>query len=385
MRLIKVAVDASRVRSGGGVAHLLGILSIADPKDFGIEEIHVWAYKKLLDLLPDHQWLIKHHPAELEKSLLHQSWWQGMQLSHEIKQAGCDILFSVDASTFCRFKPMIVLNQNMLAYDQGVLALFGWGKDRIQQTLMYLVQKRAFRFATASIFLTQHAAKQVQRRVGSLTRTVCIPHGVAEIFKQISAQASWPEQGERPIRCLYVSPVFEYKHQTEVVQAVKILRDQGLDIELTLAGGGGRRALKLLNQLLAQVDPDRRFVKLIEFIPNSDIAKLVACVDVFVFASSCETFGIALLEAMTVGLPIACSSRSSLPETLQDGGEYFDPQDPQIIARAIEKLITHPEKRLQCSLIAKELASHYSWQRCARETWSFIAQSHQATSGLTLK
>jgi glycosyltransferase involved in cell wall biosynthesis len=385
MRLIKVAVDASRVRSGGGVAHLLGILSIADPKDFGIEEIHVWAYKKLLDLLPDHEWLIKHNPAELEKSLLHQSWWQGRRLSHEIKQAGCDILFSADASTFCRFKPMVVLNQNMLAYDQGVLALFGWGKDRIQQTLMYLVQKRAFRFATASIFLTQHAAKQVQRRVGSLTRTVCIPHGVAEIFKRTSAQASWPEQGERPIRCLYVSPVFEYKHQTEVVQAVKILRDRGLEIELTLAGGGGRRALKLLNQLLAQVDPDRRFVKLIEFIPNSHIAELVACADVFVFASSCETFGIALLEAMTVGLPIACSSRSSLPETLQDGGEYFDPQDPQIIARAIEKLITHPERRLQYSLRAKELASHYSWQRCANETWSFIAQSHQATSGLTLK
>jgi glycosyltransferase involved in cell wall biosynthesis len=385
MHLIKVAVDASRVRSGGGVAHLLGILSIADPTEFGIEEIHVWAYKKLLDFLPDHKWLIKHHPAELEQSLLHQSWWQGMRLGHEIKQAGCHVLFSADASTFCRFRPMVVLNQNMLAYDQGVLALFGWGKDRIQQTLMYLVQKRAFRFATASIFLTQHAAKQVQRRVGSLSRTACIPHGVAEVFKQTSAQASWPEPCERPIRCLYVSPVFEYKHQTEVVQAVKILRDKGIEIELTLVGGGGQRALRLLDQLLTQVDPDRRFIKLIEFIPNSNIAELVTRADVFVFASSCETFGIALLEAMTVGLPIACSSRSSLPETLQDGGEYFDPQEPQTIARAIEQLITDPQKRERYSLRAKELAGNYSWQRCASETWRFVVQSYQAASGLTLK
>ena len=380
MRRIKVAVDASRVRSGGGVAHLLGILSIADPKEFGIEQIHVWAYKKLLDLLPDYDWLIKHNPAALEQSLLHQSWWQGMQLSDEIKQAGCDILFSADVSTFCRFKPMVVLNQNMLAYDQGVLALFGWGKDRFQQTLMYLVQKKAFRFATASIFLTQHAAKQVQRRVGALSRTVCIPHGVAEVFKQTSAQAAWPIAGERPIRCLYVSPVFEYKHQNEVVLAVKTLRDQDLDIEITLAGGGGQRALKILDQLLSQVDPQRDFVKLIEFIPNSNVASLIAEADIFIFASSCETFGIALLEAMTIGVPIACSNRSSLPETLQDGGEYFDPQDSESIARAIDSLVRDPERRFQLANRARALAKNYSWSRCAQETWSFISQTHSITS-----
>jgi hypothetical protein len=41
---IKVALDASRVRSGGGVAHILGILDIPTPMEFGIEEIHIWAY-----------------------------------------------------------------------------------------------------------------------------------------------------------------------------------------------------------------------------------------------------------------------------------------------------------------------------------------------------
>ena len=40
---LRVAVDASRVRSGGGVAHLVGILDIDEPAIFGIKEIHVWA------------------------------------------------------------------------------------------------------------------------------------------------------------------------------------------------------------------------------------------------------------------------------------------------------------------------------------------------------
>lgn len=377
MRPFKVAVDASRVRSGGGVAHLLGILSIEDPKEFGIEQIHVWAYKKLLDLLPDRAWLIKHHPAALEKSLLHQSLWQGMRLSHEIKQTGCNILFSADASTFCRFKPMVVLNQNMLAYDPGVLALFGWGKDRFQQTLMYFVQRQAFRFATAAIFLTQHAATQVQRRVGLLQHAACIPHGVAEVFRDIPLRSNWPTANERPIRCLYVSPVFEYKHQTQVVLAIKALRDQGLNIELSLVGGGGKRALKILHQLLNQVDSDRQFVKVSAFVPNEKVAALIAEADLFVFASSCETFGIALLEAMAVGIPIACSNRSSLPETLKDAGEYFDPYDSQSIGRAIRKLTDGPFRRTQFAKRAKELAASYSWARCAHETWQFVTQTYR--------
>lgn len=381
MPLIKVGVDASRVRSGGGVAHLLGILDIESPSEFGIQEIHVWAYQALLDMLPSRLWLIKHHPKELEKSLPRQSWWQASKLSHELKIAGCDILLSADASTFCRFSPMIVVNQNMLAYDQGVLSLFGWGKDRFQQTLMYFVQKQAFRFAIGTIFLTQHAATQVQRRVGQLNRTACIPHGVSQVFKQTLPRAIWPAQGERAIRCLYVSPVFEYKHQAEVVVAIKMLRDQGINIELVIAGGGGRRALGILRKLLLKVDPEQEFVTVMQFLPNDEVAQLVADADLFVFASSCETFGIALLEAMSIGLPIACSKRSSLPETLQDAGEYFDPQDSHSIALAISLLVNNGDRRRQIAKRAKELSSNYSWSRCARETWQFVARStHDAVA-----
>ena len=377
MSLLKVAVDASRVRSGGGVAHLVGIMNITDPTEYGIAEIHVWAYKKLLDQLPDHPWLVKHHPAALERSLLHQSWWQAVELSREIKQAGCAVLFSADASTFCRFQPMIVLNQNMLAYDEGVLGLFGWGKDRFQQSLMYFVQRQAFLFAAATIFLTEHASRQVQRRVGNLGITTRIPHGVASIFKQTLPTAIWPKANERPIRCLYVSPIYEYKHQNQVVLAIKALRDQGLNIELTLAGGGGRRALKQLTQLLAIEEQSGKFVTIKDFLPNKNVAELISEADVFVFASGCETFGIALLEAMTIGIPIACSNRSSLPETLQDGGEYFDPQDPQSIAQAIHRLINDPARRAEIALRAKTLAAQYSWSRCADETWAFIAQTYR--------
>ena len=369
-----VAIDASRIRSGGGVAHLIGILDIERIEGFGFKEIHVWSYRKLLDLIPDKPWLVKHHAKETEQSLLTQLFWQATRLPTEIREAGCQILFSADAGTVCRFEPMVALNQNMLPYDEGVLKLFGFSRNRLQQTVIYLVQKSAFRFATASIFLTHYAAKRVQHYTGRLLNTTVIAHGVGQVFKETLPQASWPRDKAQPIECLYVSPILEYKYQWVVVRAIKLLRDRGHQLRLTLVGGGGRRALRLLNKQIEASDPRHEFVTVLDFVPHEEIPLRIAQTNIFVFASGCETFGISLLEAMAVGVPIASSNQSSLPETLQDGGVYFDPTDDTSIADAIEQLINDPVRREHLAQQAKTLSESYSWPRCAEQTWDYIGQ-----------
>lgn len=372
-----VAIDASRIRSGGGVAHLIGILDVDRIDVFGFKEIHVWSYRKLLDLIPEKPWLVKHHARETEQSLVRQLIWQANKLPQAIRDAGCDILFSADASTVCRFEPMVVLNQNMLPYDEGVLRLFGLGRHRLQQSIIYLVQKSAFRFATASIFLTQHAANRIQHYTGPLQKTEIIPHGVGQIFKDTQPQRAWPSESAQPIECLYVSPILEYKYQWVVVQAIQLLRERGYVLNLTLIGGGGKRALKILDRQIEVSDPKREFVTVLDFLGHEQIPQRIANADIFVFASGCETFGISLLEAMAVGVPIASSNHSSLPETLQDGGVYFDPRDYRSIANSIETLINDPALRERLAQRAKALAEFYSWQRCATQTWSYIGQVYR--------
>jgi glycosyltransferase involved in cell wall biosynthesis len=145
-----------------------------------------------------------------------------------------------------------------------------------------------------------------------------------------------------------------------------------MNIELNLVGGGGARARRILAKQIRHSDPDGQFVKVEEFLPHTAIAERLSQCDIFVFASGCETFGISLLEAMTVGLPIACSNRSSLPETLQNAGVYFDPEDDASVAQAVDTLIQNAELREQLSLQAKELGRHYSWEKCATQTWAFL-------------
>lgn len=370
---IKVAVDASRIKSGGGIAHLKAIMNLDDVSIYGIAEIHVWSYRELLDKLPDRPWLVKHCPSVSTKSLLHQIFWQATQLATEIKATGCQVLFSVDATTFCNFKPMIVLHQNMIPFEKGFDDLYGFGFGDIHQRVLRRVQISAFKRAAAVVFLTKYAAERTQLFTGELKNIRCIPHGVDEAFKQPLTRVPWPDKDERAINCLYISPLWKYKHQAEVVRAIKILRDRGFDVTLTLTGGGNKEGQTILNQQIQISDPNKKFTNLLSFVPHSDVPALIASADIFVFASSVETFGITLLEGMTVGVPIACSNRSSLPETLKDAGSYFDPQSDVSIADAIQKLINHKEMRESLALKAQQLASHYSWQPCAAQTWKYVA------------
>ena len=69
--------------------------------------------------------------------------WQAVRLTDEVKQADCDILFTADASTLCRFKPQVVFSQDMLSYEPGVMRQFGWGKARLRLSHL-MVTKHGF-------------------------------------------------------------------------------------------------------------------------------------------------------------------------------------------------------------------------------------------------
>jgi glycosyltransferase involved in cell wall biosynthesis len=373
---IILGIDASRNRSGGAKAHLIGILSECDLAKHSIQAVHVWAYRALLDQLPDYPWLMKHNPIALEQSLAKQLVWQATALAGEAKSVGCDILFTTDASTLSRFKPMVVLSQDMLSYEPGVMRYFGYGLARLRLLAILALQNLAFRRAAGVIFLTRYAAKVIQKSCGFLPSIAYIPHGIDAAFKQSQQVSTWPEAGERSISCIYVSNAAPYKHQWVVVRAIAALRQRGHNLSLRLVGGGKGPAQELLQDAIAVSDPGGEFVEQLAFLPQQELPSHLAKADLFVFASGCENMPVTLLEAMAVGLPIACSNRGPMPEVLADGGVYFDPEDADSIAEAIEQIIQSPVLRLAISQRAKALSEQFSWKRCADETCAFVAETY---------
>jgi len=222
------------------------------------------------------------------------------------------------------------------------------------------------------IFLTSYARETIQRIIGPFEHGTVIPHGVGESFRRPAAKKG-PPPDEREVHCLYVSNTAMYKHQWVVVRAIGELRKRGRKISLTLAGGGTGNAQRILEEEIARTDPEGRFVTLMGAVAHQELPSLLERADLFVFASSCENMPNTLLEAMASGLPIACSNRGPMPEVLQDGGTYFDPEDPASIAEAVEKLLKDTGTMEALAGRAKALSDQYSWERCSRETWAFLA------------
>jgi glycosyltransferase involved in cell wall biosynthesis len=63
-----------------------------------------------------------------------------------------------------------------------------------------------------------------------------------------------------------------------------------------------------------------------------------------------------------------------MPEVLGDAGVYFDPEDPQSIAKALQRLVASSELRARLASASFTAAQQYSWRRCADETFHFLAE-----------
>ncbi|MDF1865105.1 MAG: glycosyltransferase family 1 protein [Saprospiraceae bacterium] len=370
----KIAIDASRSRSGGGKAHLVGILSELDPSVHGIEEIHIWAYKSILDSLPNLPWIKKHCPKETEMSILKQLYWQYSKLHIEISNQECDILLNTDAGSVCQFHPAITMSRDMLSFERREIARFGFGKDWLRLYILRFTQMKSLKYAAAALFLTKYAADKIQTWTGEINRYKIIPHGIGHNFKDNRLKNKFPENGERPIRCLYVSNVARYKHQWNVALAIEKLRNKKYNINLNLVGGGDGPAQRKLELVLEEIDPQQDYIRQDSFLTHEQIPLIIAESDIFIFASSCENMPNTLIEAMACGMPIACSNLGPMPEILEDGGTYFNPEDVDSIAKAIKSLILNKEKRDYFSLRSKELSQQYSWKRCAKETMDYLIE-----------
>jgi glycosyltransferase involved in cell wall biosynthesis len=372
-----LGLDASNLRAGGGVTHLVELLRVADPLAHGFSQVVVWGARPTLDRVDSRPWLVKSRQPLLERGLPYRLYWQRTRLSKLARKAGCGLLFAPGGSHPGDFHPVVTMSRNMLPFEWRELRRFGWSWLGLRLLLLRRTQSRSFCRADGLIFLTRYAQEGVMRTIrAGAAQTTIIPHGVDGRFvcppREQLPIGHYP--ADRPFRILYVSIVHVYKHQWHVAEAVAQLRASGLPVLLELAGPAYPPALARLKRILERVDPAAAFVRYLGKVPYGELHTRYAEADLCLFASSCENMPNILLEGMASGLPIACSNRGPMPEVLGDAGVYFDPENPNDIARALRELIESPALRTKLAQASFERAQRYSWRRCAHETLSFLAE-----------
>ena len=104
------------------------------------------------------------------------------------------------------------------------------------------------------------------------------------------------------------------------------------------------------------------------FVPDEHVFPLIKASSLFIFPSYYEGFGIPLLDAQSLGVPVACSIAASLPEVGQDGAIYFDPNNIVEMTGVMKTILENTN--ISKDLIVKGFnnRSNYSWCKTAQTT-----------------
>ena len=118
---------------------------------------------------------------------------------------------------------------------------------------------------------------------------------------------------------------------------------------------------------LGRIDaaPFRGRVEHAGYVRGEDRARLYREASVLVLPSFDEGFGLPVLEAMTVGVPVVASRRGALPELVGDAGLLVDPADPEDLARGLDRLLGDPALQRRLAEAGRRRAAGYSWASTA--------------------
>jgi len=201
-------------------------------------------------------------------------------------------------------------------------------------------------------------------------RICVVSHGVDPCFKRLQDHNALSRRlsekwGFSFPYILYVGVIGHHKNIMGLLRAFSILRKNGFEILLVLAGPPGS-AWEEVKTWIADKD-FKNSVYLTGLIDqdNEELIDLYNGASLFVFPSFYEGWTSPPLEAMACGTPVITSNCSSLPETVADAAIKVDPNNTEELAYEMERVLS--DKMLQSELIKKgfDHVALHTWEKAA--------------------
>jgi glycosyltransferase involved in cell wall biosynthesis len=238
--------------------------------------------------------------------------------------------------------------------------------------------KRACKIADAVIAISEQTKNDLIELYGVTPQkiTVCyqscnpiFEKKISEIEKNnVKKKYQLPDQ-----YFLFVSSITARKNLIAICRAMIILKDT-LAIPLVIIGDG-KIEKNEVKQLMKENGIEHRLLFLNElsaakedsFTSAADFPAIYQQALALVYPSIFEGFGLPILEAMWSGLPVICSSVSSMPEVAEDAALYFSPEDTNQLAQHLQEIASDQQLVKILKDKGREQAKKFSTENYANQ------------------
>lgn len=213
--------------------------------------------------------------------------------------------------------------------------------------------------ASQIIAVSQNTKKDIIERYGIRgDKITVIYHGVSCLQQNDRLHIPLPKKF-----LLYVGDRHKYKNfQTFIQSITSILREENW----YLVCFGGEAFSNEEKSSLHRLGIHQKVTKLSG--DDALLAYLYRHASVYICPSLYEGFGMPVLEALSLGCPVASSNASSLPEVGGNAVSYFDPRHKLSIESAVRRIINDNGYRLDLIQRGLKQAQNFSWDKAAEET-----------------
>lgn len=243
---------------------------------------------------------------------------------------------------------------------------------RLYRLLSILVLHKVTRIA----FISDFARREVEGVVGLLDHSLIIPFGADAGAFDCSADRARNLRGilgipQEAIVVFALQRLSRVKRLDVVIEAFRKVKSARSNVYLLIVGKGPER--ESLEELVDHLSLRDR-VRVVGYIPTDELPDYFAMSNIFLFHSTYETFGVALIEALAAGLAVVCADTTAGKEIVQDGvtGLLAQPLDPVNLAEKLILLIDDPDFR-------KYLARNGKHAAVTCYDWDIVAEAYNAT------
>ena len=364
---MQVKIDASNIKTCGGLTHLFKIIKNFDSDDINLDVIG----GNWLSDFPSKKNIVISIFKLPFRNIFFQELFKRTRLIQNLKKG--DIIFSPGGTFYSKNIPYVSMSQNMLVFEDKERNRFPFSFTKIRYLLLEKIQLKSFKNASGIIYISFYAKKYIEEKYPILksVNSIVIYHGISNDFRQKPKKQYNINKytKDKPYTITYVSIVNYYKHQFNVINSIKEIRRKGYNVQLELIGPVKKSLKKKFSNALVGCES---FVKYKGKIPYNEISKIYKNTDLFIFASTCENMPNILVEAMSAGLPILCSNYGPMPEILKDGGRYMDPISIESITKNLKFLLDNENYRYDISNRAILHSKQFSWKKTSKKTFDFI-------------